>query len=891
MKNFTMKNRLILFVFLAFVTGLNHAMAQSDCDASVIIPEADRKYRNGNFDEVFEILNPCLKNRFSANAQVQGYKIVALSYLALDSLPQAAAAVRSLLIANPNYEPEFSALPQFKDLVIQQKDLQDRIIQITSVSKKAENLLQVPATVTVITKEDIVKRGYKDLPQMLNDLPGFDVIRGNGPGYVVVYQRGYRSTGNDRTILLVDGVEENDLSSDNIQFSRQYALSDIERVEVIYGPASTMYGANAFVGVINIVTKKLMDKAMPEGKRVEISGNGAARYGSLKTGMFDGNVTARTKDIAVTVTGRYFRSDELDLSVYPEWNYDTRKNTDYLTTGQNMSGTDSKTGQYLAQQYVDATGITTKFPNNSFYTVKMGEGGKVSELALTEAGRNKAAELDNKYLFDTNIKGNPVGYNDVSHNWLFRTKVELKDFTISLLNWKLDEGATPWYTNKSRIVTKDLSRWVTLNRALSLNYNKYINDNVQFINLTSYRLHELKGETNLAGYSGYYNNGLKLIDLMTEKVPTYNVPYYYRISTQLRNETRVLWTPVSNLDINSGLELRNSNIQGNYITSFTEVPDETGRIDSTLAGGDNFRVFDIGVFSQASYNVSEKLKLVAGGRLDYNRIRSNGGYGAVFNPRLAVIYYKKNIVFKGIYAEAFKDASYLQKYATTTGRLLNNPTLQPEKVKNLELSVLMKVGKMLSFNVVGYYANYSNTVGLAEAVTPNNVKTTQFRALGKQRITGLQAEAKFDYKIFSLWSNFTVTNPMDLSKESGKKIRVSDVANWMMNVGGVIAVTRNLDVSLTNNYVSARKTGLGTSGSSNPVTRFAPIYLLNSAITYHDLVKGISLQLTASNIFNKEYFVPGTRAAEGVANASRFPQERRTVSIGLLIDTNLQSKK
>jgi outer membrane receptor for ferrienterochelin and colicins len=891
MKNLTMKNTVILFVCLIPLLATAKVWAQTDCDASVIIPEADRKYRNGNFDEVFEILNPCLKTRFSANAQVQGYKIVAMSYLALDSLPQAAAAVRSLLMVNQNYEPEFSASAQFKELVIQQKDLQERIIQITSVSKKAENLQQVPATVTVLTKDDIIKRGYRDLTQMLSDLPGFDVIRGNGPGYVVVYQRGYRSTGNDRTILLVDGVEENDLSSDNIQFSRQYALSDIERVEVIYGPASTMYGANAFVGVINLVTVKHMEKAMPEGKKVDISGNGSIRYASLRTGLVDGSVTARTKDIAVTVTGRYFRSDELDLSVYPEWNYDARQPGDYLKTAQNITGK-AANGQYLAQQYIDANQLTTRFPNSNLYAVKLAEDGRASEISLTEAGREKAAQLDNTYLFNADIKGNPVQYNDASRNWLFRTKIELKDFTISLLNWKLDEGAAPWYTNKSRIVTKDLSRWVTLNRALSLNYNKFINDNLQFINLTSYRLHELKGETNLAGYTGYYNNGLRLLDLLNEKAPTYSIPYYYRVSTQLRNETRLLWTPVPNLDINSGLELRNSNIQGNYITSFTEIPDETGRIDSTLAGGDNFRVFDLGIFSQATYSIAERLKVVAGGRLDYNRIRSSGGYGAVFNPRLAVIYYKKNLVFKGIYAEAFKDASYLQKYATNSGRLLNNPTLRPERVKNLELSLLVKVGKGFSVNLVGYHANYSNTVGLAQAPSPTGSgTTTQFQALGKQRINGLQAEAKYDNKMFSLWSNFTYTSPMDLSKEAGKKVRVSDIADWMMNIGGVMTISKNLSLSVTNNYVSARKTGLTTSGSSNPASSFPAIYLLNSALTYNNLVKGLSLQLQASNILNNEYFVPGTRAAEGVANASRFPQERRTLTIALLFDTNLKLNK
>ena len=875
-----MKNSLLIYlIFSAFLTISLPGRAQNDCDASVIIPEADRKYRNGNFDEVFEILNPCLKTRFSINAQVQGYKIIALSYLALDSLPQAATAVRNLLNANPNYEPEFSALPQFKDLVIQQKDLQERIIQITSVSKKAENLLQVPATVTVITRDDIIKRGYRDLTQMLNDISGFDVIRANGPGYVVFYQRGYRSTANDRTILLVDGVEENDLNSDNIPISRQYALSDIERVEIIYGPASTMYGANAFMGVINLITRKFLDKALPDGKKVAVSGTGQIRYGSLNTKIMDGVVTVRSKDVAVSVTSRYFASSEMDLSKYAEWNFDPRKAGDYPTQ-QNINGATA------AQNYITNNKLATLFPNNPFYEIKYDAAGAVNGLSLTDAGKAKAAELDNASLFGAQVNGKQVRFNDDSRNFFLRAKVEFKDFTISFQNWKTDEGATPWYTNKSRIVTEDLSRWVANNKAFSLTYNKFINDKVQILNLTSYRLHELKGGTNLPTYRGYYNGSYGIVDLLNQRKPTYATPYWYRVSNQLRNEFRVLWTPIAKMDINSGIEIRNSIIQANYITSPAGDPSQVGRPDSTLAGGDNFRVFDIGVFSQGTYNWTDHLKMVLASRLDYNQIRTTGGYGVVFNPRVSLIYSRGKLVFKGIYAEAFKDASYLQKYATTRERLLNNPTLQPERVKNIEGSVYAKFSKSLSWSVAGYLANYSNAVGLASAVTADNVPTTQFQALGKQRILGIQSEAKYDLKRLHLWGNFTYTDPRDLSKVEGQKVRVSDIASWSTNIGGTMDVTKHFTVSVTNNYISQRRSGVGTSGSSNPITHFDAIYLLNSALTYQNIVKGVSLQVQVSNVLNTEYFVPGIRAAEGVTSASRYPQERRTFSFGILIDTN-----
>ncbi|WP_031528064.1 TonB-dependent receptor plug domain-containing protein [Dyadobacter crusticola] len=872
-----MKKFLLLF-FTGILALTKSAFAQGDCDASVIVPEADRKYRTGNFDEVFQILNPCLKTKFSPNAQVQGYKIIALTYLALDSLPQAAQAVRNLLIANQNYEPEFSALPQFKDLVAQQKDLMDRIIQITSVSKKAENLLQVPATVTVLTQADIIKRGYKDLTQMLSDIPGFDVIRGNGPSYVTFYQRGYRSTSNDRTILLVDGVEENDLNSDNIPISRQYALSDIERVEVIYGPASTMYGANAFMGVINLITKRFLDKEMPEGKKVDVSATGQVRYGSLNTKLVDGVITMRTKDVAVSVTSRYFSSNELDYSKYREWDYSPRT-ADSYPGQQNLSGA-------AAQTYYNNNKLATLFPNSDLYQVGTDAAGAVNALSLTPAGKAKAAALDNQYLFQANVNGNPVEFNDDSRNFYLRAKIEFKDFMLSLMTWKTDEGATPWYTNRSRIVTKDLSRWVANNKAFSLTYNKYLSDKVQILNLTSYRLHELNGATNLPTYRGYYNGSYGIIDLLNERKPTYATPYWYRVSNQLRNEFRVLWTPIPRMDINSGIEIRNSIIQANYITSSIEGADEFGRPDSTLAGGDNFRVFDMGIFSQGTYNWSDHLKMVLATRVDYNQIRSNGGYGFVFNPRLSLIYTRGMFVFKGIYAEAFKDASYLQKYATTRERLLNNPTLQPERVKNVEGSVAVRFSKALSANVAAYLANYSNAVGLATAPAPGGGNTTQFQALGKQRIIGVQSEARYDIKSLNIWGNFTYSNPRDLSKVEGQKIPVSDVAPWSANLGAVFEPVKNLSISITNNYISVRKSGVGTSGSSNPITRFPAIYLLNSAVTYQNILNHLSLQVQVSNVLNTEYFVPGIRAAEGITSASRYPQERRTFSIGLLIDTN-----
>ncbi|GAB4024246.1 TonB-dependent receptor plug domain-containing protein [Spirosoma koreense] len=850
-------------------------VAQDTCDELVAIPEAEKRYARGNFDEVFSLLLPCAEKNFTENARIQALRILSMTYLAIDSLQQSSRAINQLLALNPKYEPDFGASPRYKALFQQVRDSQDQVIQVTSVSKKAENILYVPATVMVLTSKDFEQRGYQSLEQVLHDLPGFDVMKGNGPGYSNFYQRGYRSTSNDRTLMLIDGVEENDLASSSIPISQQYPLSDIDRVEVIYGPASTMYGANAFVGVINIITKSFRNLAGPSR---QLAFTGQARAGSLNTQYVDGVLTAKTPDLALSITGRVYRSDERNLSQYPEFNFDPRTAADY--TGQlNITGTDAA-GNYLAQQYLTRTNLLTRYPNSNLYTVGYAPNGAASELRLTQQGAQKAATLDNN-LFGGTLNGNPVRFNDSSLDWFIRAKLEFKDLTISFLNWKTDEGAAPWYTNRSTIVTDKNPRWITADRAFSITYNKYVSDKFQLLNITSFLLHEINGNTNLVTYNGYFNGKLGLLELAKDSIPRATATYNYRVSNQLRNELRLFYTPAPNLEINSGIEFRRSLIQGNYITSTRPQADETGTISNasgSVLGGNNFQTTDLGIYSQVTYRPYTNLRLVGGLRVDHNQIKTHGGYGTVVNPRLAGIYNRGKLVFKAIYATAFKDASFLQKYATTSTRTLTNPNLMPERVRNLDISLTYQASRQLSMNVVGYLANYSNAVGVETVRLETGGTTQQFQATGSRRIWGIQGDVSYRISRLNIWGNFTYTNPVD----PATNLRISDIANYMVNAGGNYQLLPNLDLYLSGNYVSARQTGAGTSGSNNPIQRFDPFLVMNANLTYHNLLRGMSIQLSANNLLDKEYFVPGIREADNSTYPSRFPQNRRFVSVGLL---------
>ena len=113
---------------------------------------------------------------------------------------------------------------------------------------------QIGSSVTVVTGEDIAQKQNRTLPEILNDVPGLNVVQSGGPGGVTsVFIRG---TNANHTKVLLDGIDISDPSSPNgaVDFS-QILASNIERVEVLRGPQSGLYGSDAIGGVISITTK------------------------------------------------------------------------------------------------------------------------------------------------------------------------------------------------------------------------------------------------------------------------------------------------------------------------------------------------------------------------------------------------------------------------------------------------------------------------------------------------------------------------------------------------------------------------------------------------------------------------------------------------------------
>jgi vitamin B12 transporter len=126
---------------------------------------------------------------------------------------------------------------------------------VTSPTLVATPLAQIASSVTVITAEDIEREQLRTVPDALKTVPGLNIIQSGGPGGLTsVFMRG---TDPRHTKVLIDGIDVSDPSTVTRVFDLgQMLTADIDRIEVLRGPQSGLYGADALGGVISITTRK-----------------------------------------------------------------------------------------------------------------------------------------------------------------------------------------------------------------------------------------------------------------------------------------------------------------------------------------------------------------------------------------------------------------------------------------------------------------------------------------------------------------------------------------------------------------------------------------------------------------------------------------------------------
>lgn len=129
-------------------------------------------------------------------------------------------------------------------------------IEVTSVTKSAQRVVDAPSAVFVITSDDIRRSGYTTVPELLRMVPGVNVARFSSSQWAVSVRGPNSIFGNDMLVMIDGRSVYTPLFGGTYWDIQNVPLEDIERVEVIRGPGSSVWGANAVSGVINIIRKR-----------------------------------------------------------------------------------------------------------------------------------------------------------------------------------------------------------------------------------------------------------------------------------------------------------------------------------------------------------------------------------------------------------------------------------------------------------------------------------------------------------------------------------------------------------------------------------------------------------------------------------------------------------
>lgn len=188
------------------------------------------------------------------------------------------------------------------------------IPDVYSASKYEQKVTKAPpGSISVVTADEIKKWGYRTFGDVLQSLKGFYNTNDRNYGFAGARGFGIPSDYNTRLLLLIDGHRFNDNIFDAFDTSEGFPvdLNVIERIEVIRGPSSSLYGTNAFFGVINVITKRGRDQ---DGFNVNAS------YGTNDAYKTNVSYGERFKSgLETFVSGTFFNNDGWDSLYYKEF--------------------------------------------------------------------------------------------------------------------------------------------------------------------------------------------------------------------------------------------------------------------------------------------------------------------------------------------------------------------------------------------------------------------------------------------------------------------------------------------------------------------------------------------------------------------------------------------
>ncbi|MBP9162730.1 MAG: TonB-dependent receptor plug domain-containing protein [Leptospiraceae bacterium] len=729
--------------------------------------------------------------------------------------------------------------------------------EVITASRTSQKISDAPSKVYVFSRDTIHERGYRTLTELLQDVPGFDFNSFNDSGEYPtdLILRGISDVGQTQILLMENGIIQNDIGNGwlrHVQFDT--VLIDVERIEIILGPGSALYGANAYAGLINIITRK--GKSLFSKKDANVMGDARMQGGKNNTYMPEGLLAFKLpNDMIFQMAGRYYNTD-----------------------GDRGKGR-TDPGNYFNNNYE---------PDR----VKTSEYGAINNDRTPFGTRKPIAN----------------GYNNSAQDYFLRGALSKDGLTLGFNIWDVKEGLSSYvpgyeyFANTPNIPFMKHHKGYFVNAAYETNITQKLFSTSKMY----YRNTSIMPETGFE-YTYQYQRVDFPVSNGQLTIPTFDKAKQYYAPSSMTGVQQVFnYNPTETNRLVIGIQLdkftRQSSSDEVGGVSLGRQQNKNSNIVSSSFPSGNPSVATVFYSTTASGYIqdeqkffNDKLSFTLGVRHD-----QDSDYGKIWTKRAAII--GKPIEWynvKFLYGEAFKAPTVFQLYDSFRGNL----SLQPQKIKTYEVENSFFINKMATLKAGYFISLLDGQIAEGKNPDPNatDARKTIFQNYKPTHIYGFTFEG--DVAItneIKLFGNYTVTRDRDVKTElnvqanglgsvtsispvyDGKEI--DNIAERKGNLGVNLLFFKKLNVNLRMNWVGRRKAPVTNRYfqpyDPNFITKSYPYQtegkpdgfmsgytLLNATITYKDIwgIDGLELQVIGRNILNKSYMGMGRQSG----NATR----------------------
>lgn len=538
-------------------------------------------------------------------------------------------------------------------------------------SKDDVALADIPATIYVFTQEEIEERGYTYISELLQDVPQLEINeRASYNDYNVISSRGI--TGNEKLLILINGARVTSMTLASHSIDKGYSVRHAERVEVILGPSSSVYEADAFVGVVNII--------MPDGRK-NLGMALSSSYGMYNTTENAVIGVLGKGRVGGTIAASFHRTDDPNLAKHYKNDYSWFNNS-YQQDGAIISNIlNNDTTHLPIRPYATPQIAYSMQAHINLYDFEIG-------AYYNTHNYSAATAVDPRYT--TINKDNSIGMSNLN----FYVKHAFKSQKKKIINWSLESLLS---SNNYRI------------NDIGVTQNVY----------TNYK----------QGYRSEYDNNIRLREIFNLKIRP-NEKHKHEILTGVYGRYSFV-VPKTNYTLKPFDRTQGTEEQDIYYIG-SNILDADGNSLKIYQNIYYTSQLNIGGFVQYRFKYKDIFSFSLGTKIDFVRSITSGVTYPIdshlnITPRAALVFKpQKNLRIKLFYAEAALplplDQQY-EHYGVFHGvhqgsnivlqgdhwKIPGDTLLEPEQVRSTELDISYSKGNLLVI-ANGYFSYGQNLI-------------------------------------------------------------------------------------------------------------------------------------------------------------------------------------